>query len=81
MCSRRRKHGCEEDIGWPAWMSMFCIRSASQLWLSFTLMKPGPASVGRSAIMGEAGRASTIAFATSVGFFGAPSCTAATPAL
>jgi len=55
-------------------MSMLCIRSATQPWLSLTLMKPGPASVGRSAIMEEAGSASTIAFATSVGFLGAPSC-------
>ena len=53
---------------------MLCIRSATQPWFSFTLMNPGPASVGRSAIMDEAGSASTMAFATSVGFFGAPSC-------
>ena len=52
---------------------MLCIRSLIQPWLSFTLMKPGPASVGRSAIMEEAGSASTMAVATSVGFFGAPS--------
>lgn len=56
-----------------AWTSMLCIRSLIQPWLSFTLMNPGPAKVGFSAIMEFAGSASTMAFATSVGFFGAPS--------
>ena len=55
-------------------MSMLWIWFAIQAGFSFTLMKPGPASVGRSAIMEVSGSASKMAFATSVGVTATPAC-------